>query len=183
MPTQSDNVKYSKPSHELLRFKFVASWKFLRDVVREKHFFLVHDDDLPKDFMFSPRFIASDYGYVWSNVLVSLTGWLAKIPRIYACDFRRLLHTSMGFLFPWPRINARQLYKGPRNDGTNPMDLEEWLEFQPQRFGCWDSTTSLTTQSLGLRRRPPAAQRRRPQRGCARSARRHLPLRPRGGRL
>jgi hypothetical protein len=66
-PTQTDNVKYNKPSHELLQFGFVASWQVFRDVFREKHLLLIHNDDLHKDCLFSDGFTAGDYCSVWKH--------------------------------------------------------------------------------------------------------------------
>jgi hypothetical protein len=62
MPTQIGNVKYTKPWHELLQFRFVASWQAFRHAVREKHVFLHHDNTLLKDFLFAPRFTYTDSG-------------------------------------------------------------------------------------------------------------------------
>jgi hypothetical protein len=76
------------------------SWKIFRDASREKYFFLIHDDDLRKDFLFAPPFIVVDLVQFGSNVWASLTIWLEKNSRIYACEFRRLLRTSMDVVFP-----------------------------------------------------------------------------------
>jgi hypothetical protein len=47
-----------------MQFGFVAPWQTIRNAVREKHFFMVHDDDLSKDLLFAPRFTHVDFGSV-----------------------------------------------------------------------------------------------------------------------
>jgi hypothetical protein len=44
-----------------------VSWHYFRDGVREKHFFMIHNENLPKDLLLSPRFIAGDCASVWKQ--------------------------------------------------------------------------------------------------------------------
>jgi hypothetical protein len=59
-PTQAGNVQYIKPSHEVLQLRLLCRGNLIRDAVREKHFSLIYDDDLPKYFFFSHRFTNGD---------------------------------------------------------------------------------------------------------------------------
>jgi hypothetical protein len=76
MPTKTRHVKF----REFLQFGFVASWQPFRDAVREEHFFLVRDDDLPKDVMLSPRFTFGDYGFVWKHCVGLFNHFVGEEP-------------------------------------------------------------------------------------------------------
>jgi hypothetical protein len=78
--SQTGNVKHSTLSHELLQFGFVASSPSFRYAVREKNFFLTHDDDLSKDFLFSPCFSASDSGSTWKQFVSSFSQMVGEEP-------------------------------------------------------------------------------------------------------
>jgi hypothetical protein len=54
-------------TQEFVQFGFVASWQFFRNAVREKHFFLVNDENLSKDFMSTSCSSARDSGSVWKQ--------------------------------------------------------------------------------------------------------------------
>jgi hypothetical protein len=48
----------------------------LRNAVREKHFFLAHDNDMSKDFMFSLSFDSGDYCLVRMQCATCLNQWV-----------------------------------------------------------------------------------------------------------
>jgi hypothetical protein len=88
-----------------------------------------------------------------SNVLVSSTNWLAKNPWL---DLLTRIPSPTANFDGRPvsvTENPRKaIVQGPRHDGINPRDIEDWLKFQPQHFFlCWDSTPTLTSLSFGLR--------------------------------
>jgi hypothetical protein len=83
--------------------------------------------------MFSPRFSVSDFGSVWKQCVGFFNELVGEEPSALRMRVSPLA-TNFDGLPIFLTENQRKVVRAPRPDGTNPRDLEDLLEFQPQRF-------------------------------------------------
>jgi hypothetical protein len=95
---------------------------------------LVHDDDLPKDFTFSLRLSIGDSRNVWKQCVGFFNYLVGDKPSDLRMPVPPPTAIFGGHLAAVAENQRKEAVQGPRQDGTNPRDFEDWLEFQPQRF-------------------------------------------------